>query len=214
MKQNKNMDAQIKLVFNPKNPKKRILFLGKSKEQTRLIDLLGNANCEVWHTEEKVESTKGFDLVISFGYRHLLKKDAIESSKAPIINLHISYLPWNRGAHPNFWSFFDNTPSGVSIHLIDMGIDTGPIIYQRYVNFDKNQKTFSQTYQQLINEIECLFEENIIEIITCKFNATPQRRKGSYHRCQDLPSEFSGWESNIQEELIRLDKLALKRKGN
>ncbi|MCL0081308.1 hypothetical protein M1N64_03665 [Peptococcaceae bacterium] len=41
------------------------------------------------------------------------------------INLHISFLPWNRGADPNFWSFIENAPVGVSIHYLDEGIDTG-----------------------------------------------------------------------------------------
>ena len=38
--------------------------------------------------------------------------------------MHISYLPFNRGAHPNYWSFKDNSPKGVTIHFIDNGIDT------------------------------------------------------------------------------------------
>ena len=134
-------------------------------------------------------------------------KSIIESSKAPIINLHISYLPWNRGAHPNFWSFFDCTPSGVSIHLIDEGVDTGPILYQRYVNFVKEQTTFSLTYKQLILEIESLFRENLPSIIAGNYKPMAQRRQGSYHKVADLPSEFSCWDSNIQDEVRRIDFL-------
>ena len=40
-----------------------------------------------------------------------------------------------QGAHPNFWSFYDNTPSGVTIHLIDAGIDTGDVLYQKKLIF-------------------------------------------------------------------------------
>ena len=85
------------------------------------------------------------------------------------------------------------TPSGVSIHLIDEGVDTGAIIYQRYVNFDKEEDTFSKTYKKLIVEIEKLFRDNIDELISKKFIATPQRRKGSYHSVANLPKEFIGW---------------------
>jgi len=202
---------QAKLVKRLDQATKRVLFLGYTQEQTSLVDELVNANCEVWHTQEKIETTEGFDFVISYGYRHILKKPIIESSKAPIINLHISYLPWNRGAHPNFWSFFDSTPSGVSIHLIDEGVDTGPILFQRYVNFDKEQVTFSQTYKKLILEIESLFKENLRQIIEGDYKPIPQRRKGSYHKVADLPSEFLGWDSNIQDEIRRLDSLIFKR---
>lgn len=206
------MTYQAQLIQKLEAPAKRVLFLGYTSDQTKIINDLINANCEVWHTQEKIETTQGFDFVISYGYRHILKKTIIESSDAHIINLHISYLPWNRGAHPNFWSFFDCTPSGVSIHLIDEGVDTGPILYQRYVNFSKDQNTFSQTYQQLISEIETLFKENLKEIISGTYKALPQRRKGTYHKVADLPSEFSGWDSDIQDEVRRLDSL-LSNKG-
>ena len=201
------MRNQAQLIKKLITPTKRVLFLGYTSEKTTLIDALVNANCEVWHTQEKIDTTQEFDIVISYGYGHILKKSIIESSVAPIINLHISYLPWNRGAHPNFWSFFDCTPSGVSIHLIDEGIDTGPILYQRYVNFSKDQMTFSQTYRQLIVELESLFKENLKEIISGTYKTLPQRRKGSYHKVDDLPSSFSGWDSNILDEIRRLDSL-------
>ena len=205
------MNTTAILIEQVSSPRAKILFLGYSREQTSLIDDLVSKKCEVWHTDEKIQSTVGYDLVISYGYRHILKKEIIESSKAPIVNLHISYLPWNRGQHPNFWSFYECTPSGVSIHLIDEGVDTGAIIYQRYVNFDKEEDTFSKTYKKLIVEIEKLFRDNIDELISKKFIATPQRRKGSYHSVANLPKEFIGWDTVIKEEVVRLDSILNKK---
>jgi methionyl-tRNA formyltransferase len=46
----------------------------------------------------------------------------------------LSYLPFNRGAHPNFWSFIEKTQAGVSIHKINKGIDTGNIILRKKIN--------------------------------------------------------------------------------
>ena len=205
------MNTTTILIEQVSSPKVKILFLGYSRKQTSLIDDLVSKQCEVWHTEEKIQSTVGYDLVISFGYRHILKKEVIESSRAPIVNLHISYLPWNRGAHPNFWSFYECTPSGVSIHLVDEGVDTGAIIYQRYVNFDKEENTFLKTYNKLIIEIEKLFRDNIDELIFKKFIAIPQRRNGSYHSAANLPKEFIGWNSVIKEEVVRLDSILNKK---
>jgi methionyl-tRNA formyltransferase len=205
------MINQARLVKHLEQPEKRVLFLGFARERTTLLDELVNANCEVWHTEEKIESTEDFDLVISYGYRHIISKSIIDRSKVPIINLHISYLPWNRGAHPNFWSFYTSTPSGVSIHLIDEGVDTGPILYQRYVEFNKEQSTFLQTYKKLIFEIELLFKENLNQIINGTYEAKPQLIKGSHHRVNDLPLEFAGWDSNIQDEIRRLKSLIYRK---
>ena len=199
------MSTSATLVKQVESPKIRILWLGYTRNQTTLVDELVQAQCEVWHTEEKIQTTVGYDLVVSYGYRHILKKEVIESSNAPIINLHISYLPWNRGAHPNFWSFYDCTPSGVTIHLIDKGVDTGAIIYQKYVNFNKEENTYSKTYKRLISEIENLFRNNLNQIISKKFTAVPQRRKGTYHSVANLPKEFGGWESEIGIEVVRLD---------
>jgi methionyl-tRNA formyltransferase len=199
------MSTSATLVKQVESPKIRILWLGYTRNQTTLVDELVQAQCEVWHTEEKIQTTVGYDLVVSYGYRHILKKEVIESSNAPIINLHISYLPWNRGAHPNFWSFYDCTPSGVTIHLIDEGVDTGAIIYQKYVNFNKEENTYSKTYKRLISEIENLFRNHLNQIISKKFTAVPQRRKGTYHSVANLPKEFGGWESEIGIEVVRLD---------
>src|SRR5690606_23646870 len=44
-----------------------------------------------------------------------------------------SYLPYNRGAHPNVWSIVEETPAGVTLHYVDAGIDTGDIVAQREV---------------------------------------------------------------------------------
>lgn len=190
---------------NPSQPRKKILFLGYDETETRLINLLIEQKCEVWHTQSPIKSTEPYDLVVSFGYRHILKKEIINSSDAPIINLHISYLPYNRGAHPNFWSFFDGTPSGVSIHLIDEGVDTGPVLYQRYVNFSPSENTFAKTYNVLIDEIQTLFEDHIDSIIDKTYQPKPQRHRGTYHSLKDLPQNFSGWNSEIENEIKRLD---------
>ena len=45
----------------------------------------------------------------------------------------MSFLPYNRGSHPNFWSFIDDTPKGITIHEIDEGADTGNIVFQKKI---------------------------------------------------------------------------------
>jgi len=202
-----NTATKISCFNNISNPIKRILFLGYGKSQTKLIDALINKNCEVHHTQDLIRDNLNYDLIISFGYRHILKKNVICGVGSPIFNLHISYLPFNRGTHPNFWSFYENTPSGVTIHLIDEGIDTGPIVYQKYVNFDNNETTFSETYNRLIVELEKLFIDNIDAILSDNWVAKPQKGQGTLHFAKDLPEEFSGWNSNIEDEIKRLNKI-------
>lgn len=115
-------------------------------------------------------------------------------------------MPFNRGAHPNFWSFYDNTPSGVSIHLIDEGIDSGPILFQKKIEF-KNEITFIETYKRLFAELEDLFIENIDMILQKKWKEKKQNDKGTFHLVNDLPKEFKGWQSSILDEIKRLKDL-------
>lgn len=48
------------------------------------------------------------------------------------INIHTGITPEYRSADPIFWALYRGEPEkvGVTIHFIDRGIDTGPIIYQ------------------------------------------------------------------------------------
>ncbi len=192
---------------NSKANSKKILFLGYNENETCLINALKKKHCKLTHSKDSFNYSNEFDLIISFGYRRIIKKELIEQVKCPIINLHISYLPYNKGTHPNFWSFYDNTPSGVTIHIIDEGVDTGPIIYQKYVNFDKGEVTFKQTYKRLFNEIENLFLKNIDNIIDMNWIEKKQRGEGTFRKLKDLPKEFRGWDTNIQNEIERLYSL-------
>lgn len=123
-----------------------------------------------------------FDIGISYGYRHILKAEHLAA--LPCINLHISYLPWNRGADPNLWSWIDNTPKGVTIHWIDEGIDTGDIIAQR-ITVMREGETLASSYAQLHNDIVQLFGETWPLIRDGKASRIPQPKAGSLHRIMD-----------------------------
>lgn len=176
----------------------KILFLGYGRNETRLIDFLESIGHEVVHTSDKIyeKTILGFDWVISFGYRHIIPESVISSSNNPMVNLHISYLPYNKGSHPLFWALHDRTPIGITIHKIDKGIDTGDIYVQRLINIDQKTETFKSAYEKLITEIENLFEENCYDIFNFKIIATKQIGEGTYHRSSDLPL-IQSWEINI-----------------
>ena len=107
----------------------KCLFLGYNRSETKLVSFLKKKGYSVKQTKKNIsQEASNYDLIISFGYRKVIKKNVLNSLKRPIINLHMSYLPYNRGSHPNFWSFYKNTPKGVSIHEINELLDGGPII--------------------------------------------------------------------------------------
>jgi methionyl-tRNA formyltransferase len=183
----------------------KILFLGYSEKETSLIKFLRDCGNEVTENSERISTFKGYDLVISFGYRHIISKEMLDSVERKVINLHISFLPYNRGAHPNFWSFFEDTPKGVTLHHIDEGIDTGEICFQKVVEFTKDENTYLKTQLRLLKEIEQLFIENYEVIIRGDYETKKQVGKGTFHKKSDLPGHI-GWEENIEQSLERLRK--------
>jgi len=194
-----------------KKDKKSILFLGYDKKQSSIISFLEKKGCFVENKKTKLSEITNHDFIISFGYKHIIEKEILEKLKVPVINLHISYLPWNRGSHPNFWSFYESTPSGVTIHEIDNGVDTGSIIFQKLLKFNTKKLTFEESYKKLIFEIEELFKSNIDLILNKNYKTKAQIGKGSHHKTKDLPKEFSGWDSNIYNEINRLWNIKLTK---
>ena len=182
--------------------KKKCLFLGYNQNQTSLINFLKNKNFVV-KNYKKIPSFKIFrqsDLIVSFGFRKIIRESFIKKLNRPIFNIHMSYLPFNRGAHPNFWSFIENTPAGVSIHKIDKGIDTGNIILRKKINFNiKLEKfsTFKKTYNYIFIEAERLFKKNFNRIYNKKYKKILINNKGTFHYKKDLPKWMKNWNMNI-----------------
>jgi Formyl transferase len=109
------------------------------------------------------------DFVVSFGYRKIIPAFKIEEFQGRIINIHMSLLPWNRGAHPNFWSWFDCTPKGVTIHRINKDLDKGEVLAQRRVYTSEfrygENATLRSTYDDLVVAACGLFDRTWPQII-------------------------------------------------
>ena len=184
----------------------KILFLGYSSNNTNLIKFLEGRGYEVIHSDNAI-CFDSYHLAISFGYRHILSSKTIRSLGCPIINLHMSFLPYNRGAHPIFWAFYDQNKCGITIHELNAGIDTGPIIFRKKIKIDEQKSTFLKAHQRLKMEIENMFIANIDEILDLKWKSFEQREDGTIHKKSDLPKDFMGWNTIISEEITRLKLL-------
>lgn len=75
------------------------------------------------------------DVVIVNGTR-ILKRPVLESTSAAFINTHQGITPKYRGAHGGYWALYESDPErcGVTLHLVDQGIDTGNIIAQALIS--------------------------------------------------------------------------------
>jgi methionyl-tRNA formyltransferase len=112
----------------------------------------------VYKSQTDLETFKSdkVDFIVSYGYRFLFKGELLNVYEGKIINLHPSFLPYGRGYYPNFWSHFYDFPKGVSIHRINDGIDTGPLLAQRQHYFSR-QHTLRSSYYTLQTSLISLF---------------------------------------------------------
>ena len=73
----------------------------------------------------------GVELVVLAGYMHLLTEPFLRRFPGRIVNVHPSLLPAFPGAHPIEDALAAGVETtGVTIHLVDEGLDTGPVIRQ------------------------------------------------------------------------------------
>jgi folate-dependent phosphoribosylglycinamide formyltransferase PurN len=61
----------------------------------------------------------------------LIKPPLIDAFAGRMLNLHLGLSPYYRGTATNFYPLLNDEPEyvGATIHLIDPGIDTGPIVH-------------------------------------------------------------------------------------
>lgn len=123
-------------------------------------------------------------LSVLFGY--ILKPALLQLLPKGCLNLHPSFLPYNRGEYPNVWSIIEGTPAGVSLHYIDEGIDTGNIVAQTQVSVEPID-TGESLYRKLESAALDLFISSWEKF--CKGEVVPQIQeysKGTFHRVKDV----------------------------
>ncbi len=71
------------------------------------------------------------DLIVLAGYMRILSPDFVKQFPKRILNIHPSILPAYPGIHSIERAYRDKVSySGVTVHLVDDGVDSGPILAQ------------------------------------------------------------------------------------
>ena len=95
---------------------------------------------------------------LSVQFSYIFRQDLLDL--CPFANIHTSFLPYGRGAHPNAWAILNDHPAGVTLHLIDSGVDTGPILAQQEVSVD-DADTAKTLYEKLQAQARVLIREAV-----------------------------------------------------
>ena len=179
----KNADI-VGVVLNPMETRK----FGKE-----IVEISGLPKNQIFTAEDLMDTDKinliknlKPDLGLSVFHSSILQENFISIFKDGIINLHTSLLPYNRGAYPNVWSIIDQTPSGVTIHYIDEGLDTGNIIAQEEVVVEPTD-TGQSLYLKLEDKLIQLFKNTWCQIQAGSLISRQQEKEyGTYHNRSDV----------------------------
>jgi len=116
----------------------------------------------------------------------VIEKELINFPSLGFYNTHPSYLPYGKGKYPNFWALVEQTPFGVTIHKVDGGVDTGPIVARNEIaySWSDNGETL---YTKAIETILELFKTTYSRIRKGDLSLIPNDPKsGTYHHSSEL----------------------------
>jgi phosphoribosylglycinamide formyltransferase-1 len=94
-----------------------------------------------------------FDLLALAGFMRILPPDIVQSHPRKIINIHPSLLPSFPGAHAIQDAYdYGVMVTGVTVHYVDEGVDTGPIIAQEPISLHGDPSL--EEVEKALHEVE------------------------------------------------------------
>jgi UDP-4-amino-4-deoxy-L-arabinose formyltransferase/UDP-glucuronic acid dehydrogenase (UDP-4-keto-hexauronic acid decarboxylating) len=101
------------------------------------------------------------DLLLCNSYSMIIRTDVRHIFNENCINIHWSLLPKNRGPNPIQWALIKGEKeTGVTIHYMDEGIDTGDVIAQQTISIDEKD-TWVSLKDRLITVSSELIEHTL-----------------------------------------------------
>ena len=134
----KKMGVQIEIVDSSKYKGKRLQY-----------------DKEIISTLKKYKVTPSNGLVCLAGFMRIISPHFIKEYKNKILNIHPALLPAFPGLDAQKQAIkFGSKFSGCTVHFVDEGIDTGPIIIQEVVKVNNNDTEKSLSKKILVKEHE------------------------------------------------------------
>lgn len=134
----------------------RMLPLLNSSLQPNIVQLAWERQIPIWEVQrlsdpETVATLSAYhpDLICVACFSQRIPRAIRDIARLGCLNVHPSLLPEKRGPEPLFWTFYNgDRQTGVTIHMMDEGMDTGDILAQRPIDIPEGM-----SYVQL--EAQC-----------------------------------------------------------
>ncbi len=173
----KKIPINPKVVISNKPDARGLKIAQKLGVKTEVIESVGLKG-DRWEYDKKIVSvltkydvTPKNGLICLAGFMRIISPQFIRKYKNRIMNIHPALLPAFPGLHAQKQALMYGAKySGCTIHFVDDGVDTGPVIIQAVVkvNYNDTEKTLSKRIlvkeHQMYPEAIRLFAEKKIMI--------------------------------------------------
>lgn len=127
-------NAVVNVVVSNKADAYALERAGKHGISAVFLDPKGYDRAEYDREILKILEQYDTDLLLLAGYFRLLGSEIIEAYRNRILNIHPSLLPAFKGLHAQKQAFeYGVKVAGCTVHFVDEGLDSGPIIIQKCV---------------------------------------------------------------------------------
>ena len=106
------------------------------------------------------------DYVVLAGYMRVLSPAFVRAFAGRIINIHPADTHQHQGLHAYEWAFENRLPeTKITVHLVDEGLDTGPILAQQVVNLE-GADTLAEVQRRGLAVEHTLYANTLAALIT------------------------------------------------
>tara|TARA_X000000368_G_C23049280_1_gene720561 strand:- start:2549 stop:3307 length:759 start_codon:yes stop_codon:yes gene_type:complete len=155
-----------------------------------IIDFCNANNLRIIHNLEEYRSIRDIDIAISVQYHKILKQKDIDVASELTVNLHMAPVPEYRGCNQfSFAIINDEKYFGTTLHMIDTGVDSGDILFERRFPIPNNidvETLYNKTFEESIT----LFDDNLHKIISGDYSPKTQEvkinRKQYFYKRKDI----------------------------
>lgn len=148
------LNGDIVLVFSNNKDAFALERAKKNNIKAVFMDPARYSSREQYDSEiiEMLEEEK-IDLVVLAGYMFLLSQEFVHRFKNKILNIHPALLPSFKGTHGIKDAYrYGVKVTGVTVHFVDEGLDSGPIILQEAVDIDPDDSV--EELEEKIHKVE------------------------------------------------------------
>jgi methionyl-tRNA formyltransferase len=133
-------------------------------------------------------------MIVSVGSPWIVKKEVLDLVQGRAINLHLGSLPINRGASATSWALMNKEPNPrVTLHVMDVGIDTGDLILEEQILATTTASTPSQ-FSQLADQASERLLSRFFDLISDSDQELPDNDPSVLSRYfPPLSAERNGW---------------------